>query len=306
MHKQLFGFILGLCVLSLTGFADEAGTTLRVQFKVGEVQKLKMSQEQSIKMEIPGQPLNTTTMNNVMDMQTNCDAVDSAGVASLRQQISRTRMTMQMPAPLNKTLEYDTDAVEPTDPILSQIDKMLRPMVGVEMTMKTDSLGRITEFAMPASALEGLKNSPAAAFGGEMFSESGMKQMTEQSALSMPEKALEINDEWTSRTDVNSPLGKMTVTRVHKYMGPVEGDADRHNIAVTATIALEPDPNSKLPFKAKLVSGNGEGKIIFDNKAGRLIRSEIKTKMKMELNIGNQTIQQEIDSNVTVEAVTTG
>ncbi|MDA1230783.1 MAG: DUF6263 family protein [Planctomycetota bacterium] len=302
MRKQLVGFILGLFVLSLTGFADETGTELRVQFKKGEVQKLKMTQKQSMAMQIPGQPLNKTMMSNVMDMETECDDVVK-GIASLRQKLSRARMTIELPAPLSRTLEYDSSDSEPTDPVLVQIDKMMRPMMGVEMTMKSDSLGKITEFAIPASALEGIKNSPAAAFGGDMFSEAGMKQMTEQSALSMPNERMKIGDKWTSATEVKSPLGKMTVTRVHTYKGTIDNTQGQHTIDVTATIALEPDPNSELPFKAKLVSGGGEGQIIFDNNAGRLIRSKINTKMVMELNVGNQIIKQDIDSIVTVEAI---
>lgn len=62
-----------------------------------------------------------------------------------------------------------------------------------------------------------------------------------------------------------------------------------------------PDPNSKLPFTATLISGEGSGEIIFDNNLGRMIRSNITTKMKMELTVNNQVIMQDIDGEVTVQ-----
>ncbi len=302
MRKQLVGFVFGLCLLFLPVFVN-GDTTLRVKFKEGEVQKLTMTQKQSMSMDIPNQPQMKTEMENVMDMETTCESVDSTGLASLQQKIARARMTMEMPAPLSRTIKYDSQADVPTDPILAQIDKMMRPMVGANMTMKCDPLGKITDFAMDAEALSGIKDSPAAAIGGEMFSAAGMKQMTEQSALSMPEGELKIGDTWTSSTEVNSPLGKMTVTRDHKYLGPGE-KSGQEKIGVTAKISLEPDPNSKLPFTAKLTSGAGSGEIIFDNNLGRMIQSNIKTKMKMELTVGNQKIQQNIDGEVIVQDVT--
>jgi len=302
MRKQLIGFVFGLYLLTLPVFVN-GDIKLRVKFKEGEVQKLTMTQKQSMSMDIPNQPQMKTEMENVMDMETTCESVDSAGIASLQQKIARARMTMEMPAPLNRTIKYDSQAEVPTDPILAQIDKMMRPMVGANMKMKCDPLGKITDFAMDAEALSGIKDSPAAAFGGEMFSEAGMKQMTEQSALSMPEGELKIGDTWTSATEVNSPLGKMTVTRDHKYLGPGE-KSGQEKIGVTAKISLEPDPNSKLPFTATLTSGSGRGEIIFDNNLGRMIQSNIKTKMKMELTVGNQKIQQNIDGEVIVQDAT--
>jgi hypothetical protein len=302
MRKQLFGFVFGMYLLSLPVVVN-GDTKLRVKFKAGDVQKLTMTQKQSMTMEIPNQPPMKTEMENVMDMETKCDNIDSAGVASLQQKIARAQMTMQMPAPLNRSIKYDSKEEVPTDPILAQIDKMMRPMIGAEMTMKCDPLGKISDFAMDPEALSGIKDSPAAAFGGEMFSEAGMKQMTEQSALSMPEGELKIGDTWTSSTEVKSPLGKMTVTRDHKYLGPGE-KSGQERIGVTAKISLEPDPNSKLPFTATLTSGDGGGEIIFDNNLGRLINSNIKTKIQMELNVGNQKILQNIDGEVIVQDAT--
>lgn len=304
MRQQLVGLVFGL-YLMCQPVSVNGDVKLRVQFKAGDVQKLTMTQKQSMSLDVPNQPKTKTKteMENVMDMETRCDSIDSAGVASLQQKIARARMTMQMPAPLNRTIEYDSQAEVPTDPILAQIDKMLRPMVGAEMTMKCNQLGNITDFAMDEKALSGIKESPAAAFGGEMFSEAGMKQMTEQSALSMPEGELKIGDTWTSATEVKSPLGTMTVTRDHKYLGP-GAKPGQEKIGVTAKISLEPDPNSKLPFTAKLTSGDGSGEIIFDNHLGRLLTSNIKTKIVMELTVGNQKILQDIDGEVIVQGET--
>ena len=138
MWKHLVLGVVGLSLLAVCG-TSRADTTLRMKYKPGEVQKLKMTQKQTSSVQIAGQPEQKSQTTTVTDMETVCDEVDSAGVAKLRSRMSRMRMTMEMPAPLNKTLKYDTNDPAPTDPILAGMDKMMRPMIGQDMTMKSDS-----------------------------------------------------------------------------------------------------------------------------------------------------------------------
>jgi hypothetical protein len=293
--------VLSVCWLALSTTAM-AETTLQAKFKKGEGQKQKMTQKQSIEMQLPGQPAAKTEINQIMDMELICDEVSDSGVATLRQRLPRVRMTMVMPAPLNKKLAYDSNEAAPTDPILQQIDKMMRPMIGVDWSMKCDSRGKVSDVVMPPKALDGLKSSPAAAFGGEMFSEAGLKQMAEQSGISLPDKPLKPGDKWTVPTEIKTPLGTMKMLREHTYLGP--GDkSGTEKIELKVKIDLEADPKSKLPVMVKLKSGSGSGEILFDNQLGRVVRSRVKTTMEMEIAAGAQTIQQTVTADVTVEDV---
>lgn len=301
MSQRMILSVFSLCLFAVSATAM-AETTLKAKFKKGEVQKQKMTQKQSMEMQIPGRPAAKTEINQVMDMELNCDEVSGSGVATLRQRLPRVRMTMQMPPPLNKKLEYDTNEPAPTDPILQQMDKVMRPMIGVDWSMKCDPQGKISDVVLPPKALDGLKNSPAAALGGDMFSEAGVKQMAEQGGISLPEKSVKPGDKWTVSNEIKSPLGKMKMQREHTYVGPGE-KSGTEKIALKIKIELEPDPNSKLPVKATLKSGSGSGDILFDNQTGRVERSTVKTAMELEIGAGAQTLLQTINSEVTVEDV---
>ncbi len=302
MSRRLISGVLGVFLLALSSTAH-ADTLLQTKFTKGETQKQKMTQIQNLTMVFAGQPPVKTEQQHTMNMEIICDDVADSGIAALRHRLPRMQMSMQLPPPLNKKLEYDSDEPAPTDPILLQIDRMLRPMIGVDFSMKCNSQGKITDFAIPPKALDGLKASPVAALGGELFSESGMKQMAEQGGIVLPEKAIKPGDKWTAVTETKSPIGLMKMTREHTYLGP-DSKSGLEKIGVAVKVVLEPDPNSKFPGKVTLKSGSGEGEILFDNKFGRLSRSQIKMVMEMEITAGTQTIQQSIESNVTVVDVT--
>lgn len=302
MSRRVISGVLGIFLLALSS-TTSADTLLQTKFTKGETQKQKMTQAQNMTMVFAGQPPAKTEQQQSMNMEIICDDVADTGIATLRHRLPRMQMTMQLPPPLNKKLEYDSDGPAPTDPILQQIDKMIRPMIGVDFSMKCNSQGKITDFVIPPKALDGLKASPAAALGGEMFSESGMKQMAEQGGVVLPEKAVKSGDKWTSVVETKSPIGVMKVTREHTYLGP-DSKSGLEKIGVEVKVALEPDPNPKFPAKITLKSGTGDGEIFFDNKLGRLSRSQIKMVMEMEITAGAQTIQQKIDSEITVKDLT--
>ncbi len=180
-----------LLALSSTASAD---TLLQAKFKKGETQKQKMTQTQNMTMIFARQPPVKTEQLHTMNMEVICDDVTDTGIATLRHRLPRMQMTMQVPPPLSKKLEYDSDGPAPTDPILQQIDKMVRPMVGVDFSMKCNRQGHISDLAIPPKALDGLKASPAVALGGNFFSESGMKQMGEQGGIGLPEKPVKSGD----------------------------------------------------------------------------------------------------------------
>lgn len=304
MSRRLIAGVLSLCLLALSHAAN-AETLLQAKFKKGETQKQKMIQKQTMSMVLPGQPkIDTTQIQTMsMSMEVICDDVADSGIATLRHRLPRMQMSMQLPGAANKKLEYDTDEPVPTDPILQQIDKMLRPMIGVDFSMKCNAQGKISDFVIPPKALDGIKGSPAAALGGDMFSESGMKQRSEQGGVVLPEKAVKIGDKWTTKTEIKSPIGVMKMDREHTYLGP-DSKTGLEKIGIAVKVTLQPDPNSKLPAKVELKSGSGEGEVLFDNKLGRVARSQIKMTMDMEITAGTQTIQQNIISDGSIEDVT--
>ncbi len=302
MSRRVLAGVLSLCLLAISPAAANAETLLQTKFKKGETQKEKMIQKQSISMVFPGQPPVKSEQTHTINMEVICDDVADSGIATLRHRVPRMTMSMQMPPPLNKTLEYDSDEPAPTEPILQQIDKILRPMIGVDFSMKCNAQGKISDFVIPPKALDGLKASQVAALGGDMFSESGMKQMAEQGGVALPDKAIKPGDKWSTMTEIKSPVGVMKMDREHTYLGP-DSKTGFEKIGIVVKVALKSDPNSKLPAKVELKSGAGEGEVLFDNKLGRMARSQIQMKMEMEITAGTQSIQQNILSEVSVEDV---
>ena len=65
---------------------------------------------------------------------------------------------------------------------------------------------------------------------------------------------------------------------------------------------IEPSPDS--PFEIKIKSVDSDGLMDFDNQVGRLLESNLKQKMVMEVTAMGQVSQQKIDQTVSMKLVT--
>ena len=278
----------------------EAQTKLRWKFQEGETLNYTMTQNMTQSMNLMGQNLQTK-MNQVMEMSWIVDKLESNGSAKMKQKITRIKFNMTLPPPLNQTIEYDSkDGKAPAGPLGNVFGGVLAAMVGPETRMTIDPLGNISDFKISEELLKQLKQNPAAGNMGGAFSEEGLKEMSSQGFLAFPMKSLTKGETWNKKAEIKMPFGTMKMETKYTYSGKTKNGLD--NIRSNISISMEPGQNAQIQIKLK--ESDSSGKILFDNKAGRVRESNLEQSMTMEITAGGMVIEQETNSLTTMKLVT--
>ena len=283
------GIAVGLCGLLLSAALAEAQVTLRIKYVPGETVRTTVTQEMTTNATVQGQVLQTT-MSQTMYLEVVVDEVASDGTASVRQKITRITTKMQMPPPLNKTYTYDSDA-EKNENAPPGYDVVMGAMIGGEFKMKIAPTGKMSDVTVPPDLVDKLKAIPGAAMMGNLASEEGLRQLTAQSAFSLPEGPVKKGDQWQSPPiSMDMPFGKMNVQQFFTYEGPNSEGLEQ--IGVRYDMTLEAKPNQ--PISIKLKDADSHGVMLFDNQVGKLKSSEVTQTMTMEMAVGGQSIDQQV------------
>lgn len=302
MKVKIQASALAMC-LTLAAPSAYSETTLRMKYETGKTIKQQVTMDQKTTMELPGRPTTTMNMQQIMNQEQLCGKVSTEG-AELELKLTRMRATMQLPAPLNQTIKYDSDEKTTSNPLAAQLEKVLRPTIDAPWTLKSDMLGQISDIKLSPKFLDGVKGSPTASLMGDMFSEDGVKRMSEQSAIQLPEKAIDVGYEWDSEITMKSAIGVMKIVRHHTYQGK-DSESGFDKIQIKLSKELEPGNDPKLQgSKVTMKKADGDGLFLFDSKKGRVVRSELKDHTEMEITAGAQIIPQVVDVNVVLEDVT--
>lgn len=302
---MLFKTLLAGLVIAVSAARVDADVTLRMKFEAGKTTRQKLTMKQSMTMSPQGGAVTKMNVEQAMYQDLKCIKV-TENVAELEQTLTRATANLQMPAPLNLNLKYDSDEKTASNPFAKQLDAVMRPMIGTPCSMKSDLLGKISDVKVSEEALKGIKNSQLGSLGGDLTSPEGLQRMTEQAAIQFPEGAMAVGHKWDTEITMNSPIGTMTMTRHHTYKG-VDPESGLEKIEITIEKTLEPSetPNPALQgAKVEMKSGSGKGMFLFDAKLGRLARSELLDQTEMEITAGNQVIPQQIDVDVVLEDLT--
>lgn len=284
------GIAAGLCGLLLSTAWAEAQTTLRIKYVPGETVRTTVTQEMTTNATVQGQMLRTT-MSQTMHLEVIVDEVAKDGVATVRQKIARITTKMQMPPPLNTTYTYDSDA-EKNENAPPGYEAVMGAMIGGEFKMKIDPTGKMSDITVPPGLIDQLKAIPGAAMMGNLATEEGLRQLTSQSAFSLPEGPVKKGDQWQSPpVSMDMPFGKMNVQQFFTYEGPNSEGLEQ--IGVRYDMTLEAKPNQ--PISIKLKDAESHGVMLFDNKAGKLKSSEVTQTMTMEMAVGGQSIEQQVE-----------
>lgn len=273
-----------LCV----GTSAQAAETLRWKFSKGQSFQYEMYQNMDMQMTVQGQTFNTKTAQT-MDMTWVVDSVEPDGGCQMKQTINRIRMLLEGPT---GRVEYDSaDEEQPNNALLNTIRPVFEALVGAEFTLKMSQLGRISDVQLPADFQASLKQNQGGQMG--MFNEDSMKQMLQQAALVLPERAVSTNDSWNSEMVFEMPFGKLKSDNKMTYMGTDESSKPAlEKIHLTSKTTMEPKPGS--PINVDLKEQETAGTINFDNAAGRINGSAVKQKMVMSINAGGQAMEQTV------------
>jgi len=282
---------------ALTAGSAQAQTKLRYQFKEGDKLDYVTDQKMKMSMSVGGKDIEMKFVQS-MDMQWAIGAVDSDGNARVKMKFGRVKMTMDSPM---GNVEIDSDdKKEPEDAVGKILAQVVTAVAGMEMDFTMTPAGKLKDVKIPAEVLKKLKNLPGADAGGlgNMLSEDGLKNMV-QGNLSFPEEAIEKGKTWDQKQDIKMPFGTLATKMQYTYQGAEKRDGkELEKIGFKTKLSLEPDPKSPLSISMK--GSEGQGRILFDNKKGRLIENTLEQTMQMTIDLGGMMLTQNINQETTV------
>ncbi len=273
------------------------GVQLRWKFTADKDLTVTMTQEMKQEMKVAGQSM-TSNMTNKTWSKWHTESVQEDGSAKILSTV--TRVLMEMENPVTGKMVIDTDKEAAEDGQAAQLDAMIRPMVGVEISNQMSPRGEVSDVKIPEAALAGLKG----AVGGAMLSAEQMSEMMQKVSPVFPAQGLAEGDFWEANSEVVTPVGKMKVASKYTYEGPVQTDGKAlHSIKVEMVMDFEaPEGGPEIKFGDQ----KSTGIMLFDNAHGRLVRSDVEQSFMLKVNAApGQTLEQTITqkmSNVVEDA----
>jgi len=292
------------CLLTLVLWspAQAAEEPLLWKFKAGDEHHFRMTQNMDM-----GMILGTTdrkietNVKQVLDMTWKIEAVDDQGQATLVQSVDRVQMDMQ--APGQQKMHYDTDADEAPSGFAAMLVPMFKAMTAEPFKMTITPRGEIKDFEIPAALAKAMAAIPGAAAMGEMFSDEGFKNMIQQSSLILPEpKDLEPGHEWTTKLQMkNAQLGMINTETTYGYLGSREVEGKPYEVfSVVMKMSFGESPGG---VQVEITNHESSGEILFSREAGRLESSKMQQEMEMSITVGNQAMKQKMVQTVVFERV---
>jgi hypothetical protein len=235
--------------------------------------------------------------NHMADMTWQVLKVDKDGNAKVR--VAFTGVKMVVDSPMGR-IEVDSNKPKDFDDILGKtLTKQVNTIAGIEMTFTTDGTGEIKDVQVPEKVKNSLKNLSGTEAMGEMFSDEGLKKMT-QGGIVLPKEAVTKGKTWSQKTDTKIAMGRLKGDMRCTYEGTVEIDGKKlEKIAIKPNITLEPAPNAKLQMK--LANLQGKGYVYIDNEAGRMAEMTLNQIMETAMQAANTDITMKMDENTTMK-----
>ncbi len=265
------------------------------KFQVGDEYHYRMTQNMDMKMTLGVTDRKIeTSVQQVLDMTWKIEAVDDQGLATLVQSVDRVQMDMQ--APGQQKMHYDTDSDEAPSGFAAMLVPMFKAMTAEPFKMTITPRGEIKEFEMPEALAKAMATVPGAAAMGEMFSDEGFKKMIQQSSLILPEpKDLEPGHEWTTKIQIkNAQLGVIETETTYSYLGSREVEGKPFEVfSIVLKMSFGEAPGG---VQMEVTSHESSGEILFNREAGRLESSKMQQDIEMSITTGNHATQKMVQT----------
>lgn len=276
-----------------------AQTSLRWQFKPGQVLNQKIDQNMKMSITAGGQTYDTTVVQNV-DAVWKVGQVDESGVADVDQEI--TRIQMKMTAPMGLGFEFDSSADSEPQGLGAMMAPTLKAMAKAKFTMKMNPQGEVLDVEVSQDTLDALKTMPGGGqAGGGMLTKESLVNMIKQGTPTLPKDPVQSGASWSNSMEMAlSQVGTMASDTKSTYVGPeeVEGTTlQRINLDLTTRIV----PTEGVAAKVSLTDENASGRLYFDNSAGRLSHSELVQDMTMQVSEAGKNFDQRIQQTIKVK-----
>jgi len=188
------------------------------------------------------------------------------------------------------------------------MEKMQEKMQGATFTFTLDG-GTVTKFSGHEEFLKKLADGDEmmAKFGKMIFTEDMLKKGIEEAFTNLPTRAVSRGDKWNKdRSLPMGPLGNIKLKNEYTYKG---SEPDGELLTFTGTLSWMA-PKDGAGFgdmfkisKADFKSDNVRGSVVFDAKAGRLVRSSNSMTMSGTMTI--DVMGNEIEMSMTQDTAST-
>lgn len=260
--------------LLLAARPAQAQTTLRYQFKAGDKIPYTMEQKASIKTDVAGKQSNLQIQLTV-DWTWHVTAVGNDGKAEVTYKVDRMRSVTDDGGGHKMSVDSDDDKTMTTP----QDKAALKVMKDKGITMNVDPLGRVDNVQFPPELLEQFRQNK------DVPVDELVRQLFMPVALVLPKEAVNKGQGWHAKPfEGNVGVGRLTIQTAFTDQGLMQqGGKTLEQIAVKPTLSVE-KADAK---QGEKVESQGEGTILFDNGAGRIVATSLTLNAATSLDAGN-------------------
>lgn len=287
--------ILSLLIAITLSADTNAQEVLRWKFQRGQQLKYNVQENMETVMNVGGNEIQQQ-MKMQMDIVWNILGVAAGGDATMDQIVTRAQIKMAS-GPENEDT-FDTSKPEKTENLfLNSMGDVFLKIVNQNFTITMKPTGEVDNVEIPAEMLEAIKAS--AAGNPAALSESTLKDMMKQSAVTMPPNGVAPKGTWTSKQSVESPYATINITSTMTF---VSKDADG-NVLIDIDPAVMITPKEGAAVKMTLMESKGKGQVTFNVAQGVVTKSQLVMEMTMEIDSGQRAIQQKVTKTTAMTLV---
>jgi hypothetical protein len=286
--RHLRSFTLFLVAAAVVALPATAQEKLAWKFARGTSLQYVVNQTMNMEISIAGQKT-TQSMKQTMDMGWNIENVSANGEAVMGQTIQRIQMDFS--GSLIESFKYDSaEKTPPATSMARRIADSYSKILNQQFQVSMKPSGEITDVKIPETLMEALTSS-----GNGVLTESMVKQMMTQSAITLPTTPITRGQSWTNKQVVDLPYGKMAIDSKLTYAGP-DTTGRLAVIRMEPQISIQNSENSAQ--QVALNSSKGQGNVYFDPAQGRIVRSELDLTMDLSVKLNEQQFDQKVNQRL--------
>jgi len=289
------GAFAGLGLLSSCTGSDSIDLKLKLQ--PGSQYVYTTDNRMTMEQSMMGQSMKTT--NNMMMQATY--AVDAAEGQNKKLTVTYDRITLETAMPMGQ-IKYDSDKPEASDPALSSLTQILHKPFSMTVTERGDitnvsGLDAIINAVGDTSTQEGAM---ARAQMANMFNDTAVKSMMQQSFNIFPDKAVKPGDTWKKSVNVNLSSIAMKMDNTYKLTSVSNGVAHIDvNSVVTAGGDMASEQMKNMQIK---LSGDQKGTMDVDIATGMVSDSKLKQTISGDMTVSEMKIPIKISQDIHLTA----
>ncbi|OHB80446.1 MAG: hypothetical protein A2W31_01220 [Planctomycetes bacterium RBG_16_64_10] len=265
----------------------QSPTVLRWKLKQGDTFRVDLQQDTRQLVTTAGKTMEIP-QTMLMQMTWSVEAVDPQGIIKMTQTIDRVSMAMQPPG--QKEVKYDSASGQPPTGFAKTLIDTLAAMVGVKITQTMNERGKVLDVQVPEDTLSKVAANPTLK---QFFST--LKDLMGKASPEFPEQPMNSGHRWEADVQAPSPLGAMRIHTTYTYEGKEQrNDRELDRIGMVMEIAIE--GGGQLGANVKILQQDNSGDAYFDAERGYFAESKTVQKMKLELEVLGNAMQQSIET----------